>query len=132
MGIQVTERMGINADNPIPVTMTMSAANEGGIPILGAMVVRFSGTDSRAMTHETRQIAYITNTSNRIVLSRAACIDLGMISETFPTIGEVIASDDAATPTHAHRAQRRRHSPRAYRCPLAKTISPTTSLRVII
>ena len=52
------------------------------------------------MTRETRQIAYITNTSDRIFLSRAACIDLGMISETFPTIGEVIASDDAATPTH--------------------------------
>ena len=100
MGIQVAERMGLNADDLIPVTMTMKAANEGGIPILGAMVVRFSGTDSRAMTRETRQIAYITNTSDRILLSRAACIDLGMISETFPTIGEVIASDDAATPTH--------------------------------
>ena len=97
MGIQVAERMGLNADDLIPVTMTMRAANEGGIPILGAMVVRFSGTDSRAMTRETRQIAYITNTSDRIFLSRAACIDLGMIGETFPTIGEVIASDDAAT-----------------------------------
>ena len=127
MGIQVTERIGINADDPIPVTMTMSVANEGGIPILGAMVVRFSGTDSRATTHETRQIACITNTSNRIVLSRAACIDLGMISETFPTIGEVIASDDVATPTHAHRAQRRRHSPRAYRCPLPRRTKQRSS-----
>jgi len=99
MGIQVAERMGLNADDLIPVTMTMRAANEGGIPILGVMVVRFWGTDSQAITHETRQIAYITNRSDRIFLSRAACIDLGMISETFPTIGEVIASDDAATPT---------------------------------
>ena len=101
MGIQVAERMGLNADDLIPVTMTMRAANEGGIPIIGAMVVRFSGTDSRAMTRETRQIAYITNTSYRIFLSRAACIDLGMISDTFPTIGEVIASDDAATTTRS-------------------------------
>ena len=100
MGIQVAERMGLNADDLIPVTITMKAAYEGGIPILGTMVARFSGTDSRAMTRETRQIAYITNTSDRIFLSRAACIDLGMISDTFPTIGEVIASDDAATPTH--------------------------------
>ena len=52
------------------------------------------------MTRETRHIAYITNTSDRIFLSRAVCIDLEMNSETFPTIGEVIASDDAATPTH--------------------------------
>ena len=99
MGIQVVERMGLNADDLIPVTMTMRAANEGRIPIIGAMVVRFSGTDSRAITHETRQIAYITNTSDRIFLSRAACIDLGMVNETFPTIGEVIASDDITTPS---------------------------------
>ena len=98
MGIQMAERMGLNANDLIPVTMTMRAANEGGIPIIGAMVVRLSGTDSGAITHETRQIAYITNTSGRIFLSRAACIDLGMISE-LSTIGEVIASDDAATPT---------------------------------
>ena len=34
MGIQVAERMGLNADDLIHVTMTMRAANEGGIPIL--------------------------------------------------------------------------------------------------
>ena len=54
MGIQVAERMGLTANDLIPVTMTIKSANEGGIPILGAMVVRFSGTDSRAMTRETR------------------------------------------------------------------------------
>ena len=99
MGIQVAERMGLNANDLIPVTMKMKAANEGGIPILGAMMVRFSGTDWRAVTRETRQIAYITNTSDRIFLSRAACIDLGMISKAFPTIGEVMASDGADTLT---------------------------------
>ena len=119
MGIPVVERMGLNADDLIPVIMTIRAANEGRIPILGAMVVRFSGTDSRAIMHETRQIAYITNTSDRIFLSRAACIDLGMINETFPTIGEVIASDDVTTPSlcPCPRAQHRRHSQRAHQCP---------------
>ena len=122
MGIQVAERMGLNADDLIPVTMTMRAANEGGIPILGAMVVRFSGTDSRAVMRETRQIAYITNTSDRIFLSRAACTDLGMISQTFPTIGEPLQ------PTaHACHAQHRRHSPRAYRCPLPRKTEQRSS-----
>ena len=50
MGIQVVERMGLNADDLLPVTMKMRAANEGRIPIIGAMVVRFSGTDNRAIT----------------------------------------------------------------------------------
>ncbi|CAL8275410.1 unnamed protein product [Arctogadus glacialis] len=31
---------------------------------------------------ETRQIAYVTDTSDRIFLSRAACVDLGMISDS--------------------------------------------------
>ena len=56
MGIQVVERMGLNADDLIPVTMTMRAANEGRIPIIGAMEVRFSGTDSQAIAHETHRL----------------------------------------------------------------------------
>ena len=129
MGIQVAERMGLNADDLIPVNMTMRAAHEGGIPILGAMVVRLAGTDSRAMMRETRQIAYITNISDRIFLSRAACIDLGMSSETFPTLGVVIASYDAATPTRCPCTSRTTPPPlpRAYRCPLPRRTEQRSS-----
>ena len=34
-------------------------------------------------------MTYITDSSERIFLSRDACIQLGMISESFPTVGEV-------------------------------------------
>ena len=36
----------------------------------------------------TRQITYITDSSDKLFLSREACIDLGMISRHFPTVGE--------------------------------------------
>ena len=73
----------------IPVSMTMKAANNEGIRILGAAVVRFAGVSDDGRRLETRQIAYVTDTSDRIFLSRAACVDLDMSSDKFPTLGEV-------------------------------------------
>ena len=88
VGIGVTQQMGLSTKDFIPVSMKMKAANNKGIRILGAVVIRFAGnTGTRRL--ETRQIAYVTDTSDRIFLSRAACVDLGMISDKFPTLGEV-------------------------------------------
>ena len=89
IGIKVARKLGLDTADLIPVSMTMRAANNKGIRILGAAVVRFSGTGDDARKLETRQIAYVTDTSDRIFLSRAACVDLGMISDAFPTLGEV-------------------------------------------
>ena len=35
------------------------------------------------------QIVYVTDESDKFFLSRQGCIDLGMISDSFPTVGEV-------------------------------------------
>ena len=88
IGIGVTQQMGLSTKDFIPVSMTMKAANNKGIRILGAVVVRFA-SNSGTRRLETRQIAYVTDTSDGIILSRAACMDLGMISDKFPTLGEV-------------------------------------------
>ena len=85
VGIGVTQQMGLSTTDFLPVSMNM---NNKGIRILGAVVIRFAGnTGTRRL--ETRQIAYVTDSSDRIFLSRAACVDLGMISDKFPTLGEV-------------------------------------------
>ena len=88
IGIEVTQQMGLSTKDFIPVSMKMKAANNERIRILGAVVIRFAGNRGTRRL-ETRQIAYVTDTSDRIFLSRAACVDLGMISDKFPTIGEV-------------------------------------------
>ena len=69
--------------------MKMNAANEKGINILGAAILRFTGIGKPGHTLETRQMTYITDSSERIFLSRDACMRLGMISESFLTVGEV-------------------------------------------
>lgn len=89
IGIKVAQQMGLSTEDLIPVSMTMRAANNEGIRILGAAVIRFAGVSDDARRLETRQIAYVTDTSDRIFLSRTACVDLGMISDRFPTLGEV-------------------------------------------
>lgn len=88
IGLKVARRMGLSTEDLIPVSMTMRAANNKGIRILGAAVVRFAGNSNDARRLETRQIAYVTDTSDRVFLSRTACVGLGMISETFPALGE--------------------------------------------
>ena len=85
----VIQRLGIHKKDLIPVTMRMHAANNNGIQILGAAIVRFSGKAACGDSFETRQIVYVTKDSDKLFLSREACMSLGIISENFPTIGEV-------------------------------------------
>ena len=73
MGIQMAERMGLNADDLIPVTMTTRAANEGWSAILG---YRQSGHNARATTNRIH---------HQHIRSYRPVTGLWMISETFPT-----------------------------------------------
>ena len=76
----------------------MRAANNSGISILGAVILRVTGTTTPEQHLTTRQIAYVTNESDRLFISRETCQDLGIISERFPTIGET------HSPQHNHTA----------------------------
>ena len=80
--------LGLNQKDLIPVTTRMHAANNSGNKILGAIILRFSGTSQSGQTCETRQIVYITNDSNKLFLSWETCTALGIISGNFPTVGE--------------------------------------------
>ena len=57
----------------------------------------FSATNTRTgEKRETRQLAYIFKTVPTIYLSRDACVDLGIISNSFPQVGEVEDEVEAA------------------------------------
>ena len=91
-GIKAVRHLGLTEKDLIPVSMKMHAANNKGIKILGAAIVRYSGLSDTGQTVETRQITYVTDSSDKIFLSREACEGLGMISPSFPKIGEVQTS----------------------------------------
>lgn len=83
--------------------MCMHAANNQGIKILGAIAIRLTGKDARGNLIETRQLTYVTDNSDKFFISREACADLGVVSNTFPIVGETtdvtgnqnIENDDA-------------------------------------
>ena len=86
-GLKVAHRLGIRESDLIPVTMQMRTATDLGIKILGATVLRISATSQDGQILETRQMTYITDASDKLFLSREACTALGIIQETFLTIG---------------------------------------------
>ena len=90
-GMRLLPRLGITADDLIPVSMKMHAVNGKGINILGAAILRFSCKSPYGEPRETRQITYITENSDKRFLSREACISLGMITAMFPMVGEAIS-----------------------------------------
>ena len=95
-GTSLLPKLGLERHQLTPVTMKMTAANNHGIHIAGALVLRISGTSPTGQTLETRQIVYFTDSSDRLFLSKQACIALGMISSSFPVIGETHHSNNGA------------------------------------
>ena len=87
-GVKVIHRLGLRQSDLIPVNLRMHAANNKGIKILGATVLRLTGKGTQGEPVETRQLTYVTDTSDKLFISREACIALGIISATFPTVGE--------------------------------------------
>ncbi|ELT96981.1 hypothetical protein CAPTEDRAFT_217178 [Capitella teleta] len=55
--------------------------------ILGAVALRFHGSNPQGQTVETRQLTYITGSTDTLFLSREACSALDIISNRFPTVG---------------------------------------------
>ena len=55
-------------------------------------VSRYSGKSEADQTLATRQISYVTDSSDKLFLSLEACEGLGMASPKFPKFGEVQTS----------------------------------------
>ena len=101
-GMYAIRQLGLTKDDLIPVTMTMTGVTNDGIPILGAAIIQFSGTTPSGVKRTTRQLVYVTETTSNVFLSREGCTELGLISRSFPTIGEVPAE---LTATVSHQSQ---------------------------
>ena len=97
--MKVIERLGLHKHDLIPVTMQMHAANNDGIKILGAVIMRFIGKSKTGRTLESRQVVYVTSESDKLFLSRETCTTLGIITKDFPTVGEAshISGDENAS-----------------------------------
>ena len=114
-GLKVIHPLGLRESDLMPVTMQMRTANNLGIKILGATVLRMSAKNPEGKTLETRQMTYITDTSDKLFLSREACSALGIINDTFPTVGSEFNQ-------HTHITSALHEQPKVCDCP--KRTSP--------
>jgi len=63
----------------IPVNIKMHTADNHNIHILGATLLRLSGGNNKGEDKSTRQMVKVTNSSDKLFLSREACVDIGII-----------------------------------------------------
>ena len=122
-GLTVVKKLGLSARDLIPVNMEMHAANDNNIRILGATILRLSGKDSRGEEQSTRQMVYVTDNTDRLFLSREACVDLRIIPGTFPTMGEAQETKPTGSINVINTPQEC-HCPRRTKLPPAPTSLP--------
>ena len=93
-GTDLLKSLGLEMHHLVPVSMRMTAANNEGIEIVGALPLRIGGLSQSGSKVSTRQIVYFTPSTKRMFLSQSACKDLGLISLNFPIIGETLEVND--------------------------------------
>ena len=93
-GFDLLNELNIQKTQLIPVSMKMTAANNKNIEIAGALPLRITGISPSKTAHTTKQLVYFTPSARRMFLSKHACRSLGLISNNFPTIGEMHAVSD--------------------------------------
>ena len=87
MGRVQLQSLGLSVRDLLTPMLNLKAANSTGITVLGAVFIYISGVDSRGKVWGTHQICYVAEGLDRMLLSRQACEELGMISSSFPTVG---------------------------------------------
>ena len=86
-GMSTLAKLGISTKDLIPVTTQMRSADNDHIELLGAIFIELSGIGEHHV-YQSKQMVYISSKTEAFYLNRSACLDLGIISEEFPTVGE--------------------------------------------
>ena len=80
-GRMFMKSLGMSEAHLTPCDMSVTGANSVSITVLGAMLVEFSSKDG---SHSSKQVVYVCEGVSGALLSLEACIDLGVVSESFP------------------------------------------------
>ena len=89
-GIGVLSMLGLETKHLIKSTMKMKSADEKIIPIYGALFLTFKSLPNVKPAVETKQMVYFTGQCNKLYLSKGACLQLGLVPESFPAIGDCL------------------------------------------
>ena len=77
--------LGLSEDDLTPCSMSVCSANNANINVLGALLVEFSlGPENENSI--SKQIVYICDGVTGVLLSLEACVDLGLVKDSFPKV----------------------------------------------
>ena len=79
-GPTLLRKLNLSKSDLYPVSMSMTAANNRSINIIGAMPLRITGESPAGSKLTTRQIIYFTDNTDKLFLSKESCKALGIIS----------------------------------------------------
>ena len=94
-GTSLLHQLGLNTSHLTPTSMKMKAANQDPIGIVGALTLRITGFTQNMQPKTTRQIVYISKSTDKFFLSMEACRDLGIIPQSFPSIESAMTDSSA-------------------------------------
>ena len=81
IGPEHLSKLGLSKCDLMEVEMRLSAANGSGLNIIGALFVNISGESSLGEFFQTKQLCYVADGVDKMLLSRGACEKLGIINK---------------------------------------------------
>ena len=96
VNFEQVHKMGYKKSDLISTHLRMQAIDTNPIEIIGAIIIRLSWLDIEGNSHETTQICYVSNKIKGMYLNEHGCKQLGIIPESFPSVGAVNSDNDVA------------------------------------
>ena len=93
MGVTQLHALGLTRNDLLTLVLNLRAANTSGINILGVVFLMITGWDKQGRRWRTHQVVYVSEGVEQLLLSREACVQLGMISSNFPEVGSYKTGD---------------------------------------
>ena len=89
--VELMYSMGFTESDLIPTEIRMRAIDRNPIHIAGALLLRLSGRAPDGTLLETAQVCYVSNRVKHLYISEHGCKQLGIIPQSFPTIGSALS-----------------------------------------
>ena len=90
MGPRELSKLGLMENDLLEVEMKLNGANGSQLRIMGGVFLVISGTDAAGKTWETNQLCYVAEGVEKLLLSKEACVKLGILPESFPSVGGAV------------------------------------------
>ena len=90
MGPRELNKLGLTEKDLLEVEMKLNGANGSQLRILGGVFLVVAGHDEAGKLWETSQLCYVAEGVEKLLLSKEACVKLGILNKSFPSVGSAV------------------------------------------